>query len=350
MRRAVWRAGLSFLAGAMLAGCSAPVSQVSPVQATLTAVYQANRQTEQVGPETGEPIQATTSVTPTATVLDMATATRVPPLSDIAENPTDAILPSGQASVENAGTPAVTPTPRKTAKYWAEWPVVPAGLSEQLKDVYRAGIAAGNDPHAFSTVGDCQSVPDTFMGTYDTDRYRLPEEYASLEETIRQFKGNFKRQSITVKNGQSVASVFSPAWADPKQCKTGETPLDCEFRVHKPSIVFVNLGTNWRGGDDVSHAQYLAKIVDAILAHGAVPILSSKGDNLEGDHRLNRATAQVAYDYNLPFWNFWASIRDLPGKGIDDSAPGQYLTPDAWARHSFTGLRALDAVWRAVSQ
>jgi hypothetical protein len=347
MRRTIWRAGLCILAGAVLAGCGAGVS---PVQATLTAVYQANRQTEQASAETSVAIRPTGSAAPTAAVLATATATMAPPLVDIPENPTAAILPTAQAIVENSRTPAATPTPRKTAKYWAEWPIVPAGVSEQLKEVYRQGIAAGNDPHAFSTIGDCQSVPNTFMGTYDTDRYRLKEEYASLEETIRQFKGNFKRQSITVKNGQSVASVFSPAWADPKQCNAGETPLDCEFRVHKPSIVFVNLGTNWRGGDDVSHTEYLKKIVDAILAHGAVPILSSKGDNLEGDHRLNRATAQVAYDYDLPFWNFWASIRDLPGKGIDDSAPGQYLTPDAWVRHSFTGLRALDAVWRAVSQ
>jgi hypothetical protein len=81
-----------------------------------------------------------------------------------------------------------------------------------------------------------------------------------------------------------------------------------------------------------------------------VPILSTKGDNLEGDYRLNKATAQVAYDDDLPLWNFWRSIRDLPGKGLDNSAPGQYLTPDAWARRSFTGLQTLDAVWRSLTE
>ncbi len=345
MRQSLRRICISILASAMLTGCSV---SISPVQATLTAIYRANRGTELAGNETGTPLLATGPAAPSA--IDPATATQPPVLKDIPENPTDVVHPTTQATLLNAGTPTATPIPRKTAKYWAEWPVVPPYVSQQMKEVYRQGIAAGNDPHVFSTIGDCQSVPDTFMGPYDTDRYRLMEGYEYLEETISQFKGSFKRQSVTVKNGQSVASVFSPAWADPKQCNSGETPLDCEFRLHRPSIVFVNLGTNWRGGDDVSHAEYLRKIVEAIIAHGAVPILSSKGDNLESDHRLNRATAQVAYDYNLPFWNFWASLRDLPGKGIDNSAPGQYLTPDAWVRHSFTGLRALDAVWRAVSQ
>jgi hypothetical protein len=339
-RRSVLRAGLSLLVGAQLSGCGA---SISPVQATLTAIYQANRQAEQI----------TTSAIDTlrpASATAAATDTPAPPATQSIPETSAATVTLPGTTAQAAATTTATALPRKTAKYWAEWPVVPAGVSDQLKDVYRKGIAAGNDPHAFSTIGDCQSVPDTFMGVYGSDHYKLAEEYASLEETIRQFKGNFKRQSITVKNGQSVASVLSPAWADPNLCNSGETPLDCEFRIHKPSIVFVNLGTNWRGGDDVSHSEYLRKIVDAILAHGAAPILSSKGDNLEGDHRLNRATAQVAYDYELPFWNFWASIRDLPGKGIDNSAPGQYLTPDAWVRRSFTGLRALDAVWRALSQ
>lgn len=248
-------------------------------------------------------------------------------------------------------SPEVSPTPdtRLDPKYWPEWPVVPI-VSARAKEIYALGRQLGNDPHSFTTIGDCQSEPSVFMGVYDSDRYFLGEGYEHLEETIRQFKGSFQRDSVTVKDGMSVASVLSPVWADPEMCEDGETPLDCEIRLHRPVVAFINLGTNWQGGDDVKHEAYMRQVVEVLIENGVVPIISTKGDNLEGDHRLNRSMAQVAHDYDLPLWNFWLSLRDLPGKGIDDTRPGGYLTIEAWARRSFTGLQALDSVWRELNK
>ncbi|NMB88859.1 MAG: hypothetical protein GYA17_10900 [Chloroflexi bacterium] len=297
-----------------------------------------------------------------STLAGVASATAFPPASlvtpSIPSHPSGTLAagstrvnpvpPLATGEIPASLSLAATPEPRRPGKYWSEWPLIPPDVSGRMIAVYKQGIALGNNPHAFSTIGDCQSAPAIFMGVYDTDRYELGD-YQYLEETIHQFEGSFGRQSITVQDGQSVASVLSPAWADPDLCDSGETPIDCEIRLHKPSILFINLGTNWQGGNDVTHTEYLKKIVDIALEHGVVPILSSKGDNLEGDYRLNRATAQVAYEYELPFWNFWRAIRNLPGKGLDGSKPGQYLSVDAWGRRSFTGLQALDAVWRSLS-
>jgi hypothetical protein len=38
---------------------------------------------------------------------------------------------------------------------WQEWPVIPV-ISDRALDIFRAGIAQGNDPTHFSKVGDCQ--------------------------------------------------------------------------------------------------------------------------------------------------------------------------------------------------
>ncbi len=261
------------------------------------------------------------------------------------------VTPAAQTPEEpvSSSTPAGTPTPdtRKLPKYWAEWPLLPT-VSARAKEIFLRGQELGNDPHSFTTIGDCQSEPNILMGTYGTNNYQLKEGYAYLEETIQWFKDSFQRDSITVKDGMSAASVFAPGWADPAQCKANETPLECEFRLHKPVIVIISLGTNWKGGDEVKHAEYVRRIVDYAISQGVVPVLSSKGDNQEGGHRINGSMAQIAYDYDLPFWNFWLSIRDLPGKGIDGTRPGGYLIPDAWPRRSFTGLQALDAVWREL--
>ncbi len=280
------------------------------------------------------PVVATS--TPLAETQTPQEIVRVIYIEDAPGSPTDA--------------PASTPTPdsRLTAKYWAEWPLIPE-VSSRAKAIYQQGIASGNDPRAFSTIGDCQSEPAVFMGTYDTETYLLGQGYEHLTETIEQFRGSFDRDSVTVRDGLSVASVLSPMWADPERCIEKETPLACEIRIHKPSIMFINLGTNWKGGNEVTHEEYLRKIVDELVAHGVVPVISSKGDNQEGDHRINQSMARVAYDYDVPFWNFWRSIRDLPGKGIDGTREGGYLTTEAWGRRSFTGLQALDAVWRELS-
>jgi hypothetical protein len=165
--------------------------------------------------------------------------------------------------------PTNTPDTRLLPKYWAEWPLIPQ-VSERAKEIYRLGQEMGNDVRSFSTIGDCQSEPSVFMGVYDSGNYSLDEEYAYLEETIRQFQGSFQRDSITVKDGMSVASVLSPMWADPELCLADESPLECELRLHRPIIMFVNLGTNWNGGNDATHEKYMRQIVDILIAHGVV--------------------------------------------------------------------------------
>jgi hypothetical protein len=261
-----------------------------------------------------------------------------------AEEPTLTIPPPSP-------TPDYTPTPdtRPTARSWRTWPVLPV-VSQRAIEIYQQGLAMGSDPSVFSIIGDCQSEPPVFMGIYSTDRYFLGDGYEYLEETIEQFAGNYDRLHATVKNGLSVASVFSPLWAPADVCQPGETPLDCEFRLYKPSIVFINLGTNWTNGDGYTHEVRLREVVDAVIAHGALPILSTKADNHEGDHSINLTTAQIAYEYDIPLWNFWSAVQYLPNKGLDFSrSDNNYLTTEAWSVRSFTGLRTLDRIWRTVN-
>lgn len=253
-------------------------------------------------------------------------------------------------------TPTITPTAtqdtRLTAKYWPEYPVAPKP-GGGAKDIYKLGQELGNNPRAYSVVGDCQSDPDVFMGTFDSDRYRLSDSSLYLQEAIDHFKGSFGRQPVTVKDGLSVSSALSPLWADQAQCLPNETPIACEYRLNKPSFVFINIGTNWKSDDMEAYEKYLRQIVDFWVQNGVVPILSTKVDNLEGNHAINLAAAQVAYDYDVPVWNFWKAAEKLPNRGLDPlhdpTAPLTYLSTDAWYLRSMTGLQALDSVWRGVA-
>jgi hypothetical protein len=258
--------------------------------------------------------------------------------------------PVGQAA-EEAATPTQTSASlsdsRLTPKYWREWPVVPT-ISAKARQVYQKGIDLGNNTHAFSRIGDCQSVPAIFMGLYNNkERYWLGKDYQYLQETIDQFAGSFSRQSMAAKDGFGVASVLSPLRANPEVCKTNEAPIECEFRIQKPILAFVAMGTNWAPGAELTFEEYLQQIVEFSIEHGTIPILVTKADNIEGDFKLNEAIARVAFDYDMPLFNAWRAVQFLKNHGLEDN--GIYLTVDAWNIRDFTGLQTLDSIWQGLN-
>lgn len=244
-----------------------------------------------------------------------------------------------------------TPTPdmRPDPRQWSSWPVIPT-ISVRAREIYQDGLSNGNDPQSVSVIGDCQSEPNVFLGIYATNRYFLGDDYQYLQETIDYYRESFSRQSFGVRDGLSAPSALSTLWADPQNCQSGETPVTCELRAHKPAIVFINLGTNWKPGASAkTYEDYLRQIVEQVIANGTLPILSTKADNIEGDHSINLATARVAYDYDIPLWNFWLAADSLPNHGLDANRENIYLTPEGWDRRNFTALQTLDAIRRSLN-
>lgn len=301
---------VSFMYVLALAGCSSAKMQ-DPQAATFTL------------PPSFTPLPATVTTTLTVTVTPTLT-------------PTPTI------------TPTATPDTRLKPRDWAAWPVVPT-VSPRAKEIYLQGIKLGVTPRTFSVVGDCQSESEIFLGIYATDRYFLGSDYQYLQETIDDFYSSFSHKSISVRDGLSAPSALSPLWADPQVCQPDENPVQCELRLNKPMLVFINLGTVWREGASADeYEEYLRQIVELIIASGAVPILSTKADNVEGDHSINLATARVAYDYDIPLFNIWAAADRFPNHGLDPERNDIYLTPDAWDVRNFVALKTLDAIWREL--
>ena len=238
---------------------------------------------------------------------------------------------------------------RPVAARWREWPVVPE-ISDTAADIYWYGVKElGTNPRSLSRIGDCHSEPGVFMGIYDTDFYSLADEDLYLTSAIDFFKGSFDKISYSVHAGMSAASVLTTIWADPYACQQGENTLECEIRINNPSIMFVNLGSNWvpGAGTDIYY-DYLSEIVQTLLDHGILPILSSKADNVEGDNSINEITAQVARDFDIPFFNFWAIAQYLPDHGLDPKQDGVHLSVEAWNWRNYHALRTLYAVGKKL--
>lgn len=263
-----------------------------------------------------------------------------------------------------AGSPSPEPLPTATASLppedWQSWPVIPT-VSPAMVEVYRRGLELGRDPRAFAKVGDCQNIANFFLGVFETPTMsRLGAYEVELTPVLEQFSGSYKRSSVAVKGGFNVASVLNPINANPEQCEKGETPLACELRLQNPSIVFVSMETWWAQRPADVYEKYLSQIVEYALEQGVVPILATKADNLEGDHGINAAVARVAAKYQVPMWNFWLAVQDLPSQGVSED--GFHLTfansyfddpkamEKAWPVRNLTALQALDAVWRGLNR
>ena len=261
--------------------------------------------------------------------------------------PTAPSLPVANLEPTITSLPAVIPLDPAN---WKSWPVIPI-VPERAREIYLLGQSLGNDPHAFSVFGDCQSEPDVFMGIYETDPAVLAELPQDLQQTVAWFTGSFNRLSPTVRGGTTAGALLWPQWHENKfTCTIYESPLQCELRIHKPSFVIIHVGTHYENRNE----QYMRSILDQLIAAGVVPILATKADDRELDDHVNAEYAQLAVEYKIPFWNFWAAVDGLPNRGLytrpDAIYQGDlYLTDKAAAFHRLVALQALDAVWRAVT-
>ena len=232
-----------------------------------------------------------------------------------------------------------TSTPTFNPERWTDLPVVPL-LSERVKEIYLFGLEIGNRPNAFSKVGDCGSTPSWFLGDFDRGpRFYNLGEYTHLQTVIDYYRGSFERTSLAALAGYNTSSVLTPLWSNKEFCKNDEAPLACEYRLHRPSIALITLGAN-----DVYHIDsfepQLRKIIEYSIAQGVIPVLATKPDNLEKDHRINRITAQLAIEYQIPLWNYWKAVQPLPNHALQED--GVHIT---FAANDFSNPLNMQAGW-----
>jgi LysM repeat protein len=229
---------------------------------------------------------------------------------------------------------------------------------QTIRLIYARGQALGNNAHAFSSVGDSTIEYPYFMTRFDQPGSYNLGIFGYLQPTIDFFAGSFNRESQGVMRGLRASTALDPFWSNKNFCYTNESRVACEYRLQRPSFVFIRLGSN-----DTQPAvfdQYLRQVVDFWIEKGVVPILGTKADRHEGpDNADNNVIRKIASDYNLPLWDFDALAQTIPGGGV--GRDGVHLTsfyshdftaPEALQRgygvHNLTGLMALDEVWRAL--
>ena len=241
---------------------------------------------------------------------------------------------------------------------WQYWPVIPV-VSESVRELYERGQAEGNNPRAFSKIGDGEIAAEWFLTAFDLDEdYYDLGPYQNLLPVIEYFDGSFKRIGVAARRGFNTERILDPSARNLELCESNESPLTCELRLHRPAFAILSLGTNqvWQPDE---FEEGMRQILDILLSNNVVPILSTKGDNLEGDHRINQTIACLAQEYNVPLWNFWSAIQPLPNHGLQpdlehltygtNDFDNTYAMQSAWTLRNLTALQMLDAVWRTLT-
>ncbi len=320
----------------LLVACTGrPVSQAPTQAATFTAAAP-----KTISTATGDPTTPPTETAAPTAALPTSTPTLAP-----------------TATI----TPTSGPTPTLGPDSWQSLPVVPTGVSKRVLLIYQMGMMKGNNPQAYSKVGDCNVTLPYFLGDFDTPGKYTLDQYTALQDTIDYFHGSHSRVSLAAKQGLTAHAALSMLWTDWKQCESYETPLTCEYRLNRPMYAIISFGTNDASGY-VDFDKALRRVVDMTIGNGTIPILATKADNAEGDHSFNRVIVNLAYEYELPVWNYWASVQPLANHGLKDAEHMEHLsegtlgfynfTPEnlkyGWPVRNLTALEVLDTVRRAV--
>ncbi len=236
--------------------------------------------------------------------------------------------------------------------------VMPDNVKANIREVYARGQRIGRNPHAFSKIGDSTMVWPAFLSAFDWG-YNLGP-YAHLQAAIGQYAGSFSRTSLATVKGINSWRQFDPASADLQYCRSNEGPVQCEFRLNNPSVVFIRLGANdW--GEPAWFQQSMERIVEYFLNRGVIPVLGTKPDRLEGpDNTLNKIVGQIAAEYEIPLWDYDQVAATVPNRGLlpdrvhfQDGGPHNYTLPGTFQHgdslEDLTALMMLDALDRVVA-
>jgi hypothetical protein len=289
--------------------------------------------------------------------LPSGTGTATVPLEPTALQ-TTAVQPGNPFTPEPREVASATSLPTLWPDEWKVLPIIPK-ISDRALEIYQHGLELGNNPYAFSKVGDCGSTPAWFLGDFDRGEafYNLGK-YEFLSPVILAYRGSYERTSLAARSGFNTSSLLTTLWTDLKSCQVNETPLACEYRLHRPVIAFITLGTNdiWRPEE---FEPQMRQIIEYSIENGVVPILATKADNAEGDGSINATIAKLAREYDIPLWNYWLAVQPLPGHGLQDDQA--HLTwgrnffdqpanlTKAWPVRNLTALQVLYQVWIKIT-
>ena len=215
----------------------------------------------------------------------------------------------------------------------------------------------------FSKVGDSITANGCFLVPFGIGTYSLGE-YGYLQEVIayylaeEAYEGNsFVHASLAARISWHAEDVLNGMKNWPP-CDPKELPLLCEYRIVRPALAVILLGTNDAIAPKGTFAESMQRVVTLSLGSGILPILTTIPELLGKDiGPFNAILRDLADRWKVPLIDLHAALAELPNQGLGPDGvhlswvepavfEPQYLIHGMTVRNLLT-LQALDAVWRA---
>lgn len=277
------------------------------------------------------------------------------------------------ASSEAEGTSILTPPPLDPGIQPPMPGVIPQ-ISATTRQIFLRGQELGNFPDVFSKIGDSITASVMFLTPVGVGRVELGE-YEYLEAVIEFYSQtpardhySFATTSVAARGGWSTVDVLDSDRSLPGVCQLGETPLVCEYRINRPSVALIMLGTNDLNWMDSSEFRAnMETIVQLSIDRGVIPVLSTIPDQPMSRFagrvtQFNEIITEIAFVYDIPLWDYWLALQELPNRGLssDNVHPSYDLSTQQTAvftseglqygynMRNLTALLVLDALWRGA--
>jgi hypothetical protein len=215
-------------------------------------------------------------------------------------------------------------------------------LVEALRPVYENGVFnQGKRNNVFSAAGDdpvnsVEFLDDLASGNYDLGNYGALQPVIDFynaqpaHDALGDPAMSFNVQSAATGDGWTIEDLFNPNVA-PDFCAPGETPLDCELRLSRPSVLFVSFSAANATATppDVFRAN-LQQVVNTALAGGVIPVLATIPDDgaVDADTlaQYNQAMVEIALESEVPLWNLYATMQEAPAGvyAVGGFGPGDF--------------------------
>ncbi len=246
-------------------------------------------------------------------------------------------------------------------------------ITNRAREIFSYGQTLGNRPNVFSKIGDSITVSPYVMYPIAQGRYNLGP-YGYLQGVITYYSiatarwGNsFNNYSLAADVGWSTSHMLDASVRNPDMCMENEIPLECEYRLVKPAVALIMLGTN-----DMTYltaAQFderLRLILQISEDKGVLPVLFTIPTRIGMERQtneFNRLIRNAANDFGIPYYDYWAVMEHAENHGISwdgvhpSEPPGGVASavnfnPETlwygYTLRNITMLHALDVVWRQV--
>lgn len=248
-----------------------------------------------------------------------------------------------------------------------------SGVTDNVKEIFNQGLALGNRPNVFSKVGDSITYTNAFLYPIGWNNYQL-HQHAYLQPAIDYYSeawarthNSFANYSLAANIGWSAHALLTSAVSHETYCGERESPLECEYRLVKPSIALIMLGTNDVPSTPLaSYENAMREITETTIEYGIIPILSTIPpmymDGTAGRvEAINAIIKELAQEYDVPLLDLWAALQGLPDDGLRSDGVHLSLAPAGQNAYfttvnlqygmpvrSLTAVQALDLVWRTV--